>query len=528
MKKNHIIAITATIIFFGAQGLRCQPYYDTSILNEHVKGNVFLTKQPDMAKPPAFDEVKSLLPIPHWPANPEAISSYWRIWELEFANLYQATADNDFVSPFIEPPFNEHIFMWDNCFITMFGRYGHRAFDFQAGALDNFYRKQHIDGFICRAISRAAGKDRFSKYDPSSTGPNLMPWAEWEHFLNFGDTTRLKEVFPPLLAYYQWFRTHRTWPDGSYFSSGWGCGMDNQPRLPEGEGFDPRFSTGFMAWIDINLQQILAGKILIKMADILGREDDAKDIAAEMESLTAYVTENMWDAESAFFYDRYRNGTLNGVKSIAAFWSLLAGVVPPEDTDRFIRHLENPDEFARVHRVATLSADAPGFDPGGGYWRGAVWAPTNYMVLKGLTKYGRDSLAFEIALNHLTNVAKVFTETGAFYENYSPDAVRGVAMKNFIGWNGVIPITNMFEYVFGLRPDVPQNTLIIDVRLTDEYGVKQYPFGRTGLLDISCEKRKKDTDKPIITIQANEPVTIVVKWNGGERVNNIKPGKTTL
>lgn len=53
--------------------------------------------------------------------------------------------------------------------------------------------------------------------------------------------------------------------------------------------------------------------------------------------------------------------------------------------------------FARKHMIPTLSADDANFNPSGGYWNGAVWAPTNYMVLRGLTKCGFDSLAYQIA-----------------------------------------------------------------------------------------------------------------------------------
>lgn len=502
-------------------------YFDTSIPNKYVEENRFRTMEADLGTPPEFAEIQSLLPQPYWPSNPDVIASYWRIWELEFSHLLQVTGENKFISPYIEPAFfNRNIFMWDACFMTMFGNYGSKAFNF-IQSLDNFYCKQHQDGYICREISILEGFDCFSKYDPSSTGPNLMPWAEWEYYTITNDVARLEKVFPVLVAYNQWYRMNRTWPDHSYFSTGWGSGMDNQPRLPKGEQYDPRFSHGFMSWIDINLQQIFVGKILVQMANVLGRQKDVEDVTAEVEMLTNYVRQKMWDEKTAFFYDRNRDGSLNYVKSIAAYWSLVAGVVPPENADSFIAHLENPKEFARPHRVPTLSADHPDYS-NNGYWCGPVWAPTNYMVLKGLTEYRKDSLAHEIALNHVTNVAKVYTETGTFWENYTPETIGGTAMKDFADWNGVVPVNILFEYVFGIRPDIANNTLLIDVRLKDEYGVKQYPYGKEGKLDISCGKRKKETDKPSLTVQANVPVKLIVKWQGGEISKNIYPGKTKL
>ena len=529
MKKSILFRILLILIAFYLLpfALCSQPYFNTGISNKYVIENKFLTLNVDTTRPPQFLTIKSELPEPYWPSNSDVIKAYWRIWELEFSYLHAVTNENKFVSPFIEPPFNGHIFMWDACFMTMFGKYGHRAFNFQK-SLDNFYCKQHKDGYICREISIATGLDQFEKYDLSSTGPNLMPWAEWEYFLNFNDTARLKAVFPPLLAYYQWYKIYRSWPDGSYFSSGWGSGMDNQPRLPKGAEFDPRFSSGSMSWIDITLQQVFVGKILIQMSDILGRKNDVKDIQTEIKNLTSFVQKNMWDTKSSFFYDRHRDGSLNQVKSIAAFWSLLAEVVPSEKSDEFINHLENPKEFARLHRVPTLSADDPNYSPIDGYWCGPVWASTNYMVLRGLTKYGKDSLAHEIALNHVTNVVKVFKNTGTFWETYPSDTIHGTGMKNFLDWNGLIPINDLFEYVFGVRSNVPKNTLLIDVRLKDEYGINKYPFGVNGILNIQCKKRKNYTEKPSISIKSNVQLKVIVKWRGGELTKEIKPGKITL
>jgi len=519
--------ILCLLVFFSTSGLFAQPYHDTYVLNLIVEQNSYLKAIVDTNRPPLFNEARINLPQPVWPSRQDVINCYWKTWEIAFSNLKQVIPGSGFVSPFIDPAFNDNIFMWDCTFMTMYGKYAIRAFNFQ-NTLDNFYAKQHPDGFICRQIRESDGTDCFGRFDPTSTGPDIMPWSEWEYFMNFNDTARLAKVFPPLLAYYQWYRTYRSWPDGSYYSSGWGCGMDNQPRLPEGQNFDPRFSTGFMSWIDITLQEIFAGKILIRMSEVLGRRAVVKDIEKGIETLTTYVQQNMWDEKSAFFYDRFRDGTLSGVKSIAAFWSLLAGVVPPENTERFVAHLENPDEFARGHRVPTLSADSPDFVPDGGYWRGAVWAPTNYMIVRGLTNYGKDSLAYEIALNNLNNVVKVYNQTGTLWENYAPDFVLGTSHKDFVGWTGLTPINILFEYVFGIRPNVPDNTILIDVRLTDEYGVKSYPYGKNGLLNILCKKRGKETDKPSVLIQTNVPLEAIVRWSNGEFTKEIKPGKTNL
>lgn len=496
-----------------------QEYYDTHIENKYVSENTFIGRAADSIKLPVYEDARKLLPQPVWHARPDVIECYWKAWEIAFSNLRKPQPEvNGFISPFIDPAFNEHIFMWDSHFMLMFGRYGARAFNFQR-TLDNFYAKQHKDGFICREIKESDGKDFFERFDPSSTGPNLFPWTEWEYYLNFNDLQRLKEVFPPLLAYYQWYRTYRTWLDGTYWSSGWGCGMDNQPRLPE--GYNHAWSHGHMSWIDITLQQVFAGNILINMANVLGRGEDIADIKEEVDYLTNFVNENMWDPQTSFYYDRFSNGNLSKVKSIAAFWALIAGIVPTDNLAKFVDHLENPTEFARLHRVSTLSADNPEFNPDGEYWKGSVWAPTNYMVLRGLTHYGMDSLAKEIAVNHLNNVVEVYTQTGTLFENYAPDKVQGNDRKDFVGWTGIVPISVLFEYVFGLKPDYPSGTIVWDISLTDEFGVSNYPFGKTGTISFLCAKRNSTYDEPSITIDSRAKFKLLVRWKGGEKIINV-------
>ena len=175
-------------------------------------------------------QARRALPEPFWDGHASAIACTDKAWKLAFANLRRPEPASGFVARFIDPAFNDCIFMWDSCFMTLFGRYGARAFPF-VRTLDNFYAKQHPDGFICREIGRALGDDRFPRFDPSSTGPNVMAWAEWEHYRNFGDRDRLARVFPALRAYHQWLRAYRTWPDGSLLVDGLGM-RDGQPAAP--------------------------------------------------------------------------------------------------------------------------------------------------------------------------------------------------------------------------------------------------------------------------------------------------------
>ena len=226
--------------------------------------------------------------------------------------------------------------------------------------------------------------------------------------------------------------------------------------------------------------------------------------------------------ETQFYSDRFSNGELSPVKHIGAYWALLAGIAPEERIASLIAHLENPAEFNRAHRVPALAADDPEYGATGNYWCGGIWAPTNFMVLKGLDETGHSDLAHRIALNHVENVVRVFESDFAWsgaaqfkeyfhlselnvddkhtlWENYAPDVIQPGAHSKpgYVGWSGLPPIAVLLEDVFGLVADAPSNQLIWRVQLMEEHGVRRYPFGQSGLVDLICHSRSCAARSPL-------------------------------
>lgn len=145
----------------------------------------------------------------------------------------------------------------------------------------------------------------------------MLAWTEWEYFRTTGDRERLNRVLPVLIAYHRWLRAYRTWPDA--------C-----------------------------LQQLLSAKLLSAMAETLGRTDEARDLAAEAARLSRYVNDKLWDDAAAYYFDLKPDGEFGTVKSIGAYWALIADAVPPEGMERFVAHLSDPREFKRPHPIPSL------------------------------------------------------------------------------------------------------------------------------------------------------------------------------
>ncbi len=482
----------------------------------YVKENRFIGRKQKHIELPIFEQQKDKVPMPIWQGHECEIDAYYKAWEIAFSNIFNPEKHSTFISPFIDTAFNGNLFMWDSAFILMFSKYGDSIFKFQE-TLDNFYAHQHKDGFISRELIEKNGTDRFTRFDPSSTGPNILPWCEWEYYCMYRDKERLKQVFPPLLAYHRWLKEFRTWRDGSYWASGFACGMDNLPRLqPQ---YNVMFSHGHMVWIDTCFQAILSCEMLIKIASVIVRSEDVAELEEEKENLSKYINEKLWDEDTKFYYDLWREGKLNGVKNVAPYWGLLTNEIPEERLDGFVQHLENEKEFKRYHRVPVLSADHPDYQMEGDYWKGSIWAPTNYMILKGLTNHKYDKMAYEIACNDLKNVMECYKQTGTFWENYAPESSkRGSSSRaDFVGWTGLIPISILIEYVLGIQRGEGEDEIVWRINRCEKHGIKNYPINNS-TVTLVCEARKNIMQKPQVTVESDVPVKVKCIWEEGNFV----------
>jgi hypothetical protein len=175
------------------------------------RGVFFHKKQYIEAPLPTFSESRKSLPSPILEGNPEWVEMYWKCWDLAFTHLRKPDPNSPFVSNYIDEAFNNKIYQWDTVFMVMFWRYAHAVFP-AVESFDNFYCRQHPDGYICRAIfenGKIAGQDYSQEFTPrwrDSINPPLFSWAEVECYRVSGDKTRFAEVLPVLEKYVEWLR----------------------------------------------------------------------------------------------------------------------------------------------------------------------------------------------------------------------------------------------------------------------------------------------------------------------------------
>ena len=484
-------------------------YYNLYLKSPYYMQNRFLNETP-VETEATYEEVKDRLPAPYWEGHDKEVEAHDFAWELAFRHIGRPTEENGFIRSYIETCFNMSSFMGDSSSMMEFAKYAENVFDFR-GTLDNFYAKQHLDGFICRELRGDNGNDRFHRFDPVSVGPYWLAFTEWDLYLRNGDRERLEKIFAPLMGLHLWIKKHRRNPDGSYWHTGLSSTMDNQPRVPA--GYSRRLDSAGMSWLDADFSMLLDADALIKMSEVLKREEETKELREERDFLLNFLLKNHWDKERKFFFDRNADGSLNACKSIGGFWAFNVEGIPQEIKEALAGHLMDEKEFNRLNPVPSISADSPMYDKNGAYWRGGVWSCMNYWVFSGLVKCGYEKLAFELAKKHNRCITEMYRRTGTLWEVSAPDEEEISVPSNpdFVGWTALSVISDLYEFIFGIRADAEKNQIEWHIGLTEAFGIERYPF-RGQFLNLHCKARSSSEETPQIEVTGGH-VTVKIVWN---------------
>ena len=458
-------------------------------------------------------KVKSLLPKPVFPDRKEFVTLYWKAFDLLVGNIRHGQEKNGFSGSFVDAAFSENIFQWDSCMIAQFARYGFQSLPVLP-SLDNFYDKQESDGYICREYCGNNGAALFAKGSADAVNPPIFAWTEFNYFKLTNDRQRLKKVLPILIAYFKWIEGNRRNPNKLYWSSPLGCGMDNTPRYAA-------------SWIDFSSQQALNALSISRIAEVVKDGYNMKLFLRKYEELKKLINELMWDDKAGYYWDLDTSDSFVPVKTIAPFWTLLSETAYPERAKVLIEHLCNPAEFWRPHVFPTLSADNPLYNPHGGYWRGGIWSPTTYAVIKGLSCYGERGLARKASENHLENMLQVFNDTGTLWENYSPEFPEpgNIAKKDFVGFSGIGPISLLIEEILGFDIDAPANEITWRLYPTDVHGIENLYFcdNRVSLL-----AQREDNGSYRLELNSDKPFTLNTFIGEVKEIHNVPAGISSI
>ena len=243
--------------------------------------------------------------------------------------------------------------------------------------------------------------------------PPFGAHAVWLAAEGLGDPSILERAYPVLRDAYRWWWTAR---DGNgdgvleYGSSPVGDGHFVHTRLAAmDESFNDNSpvhdelsfvtDTHTLDGADVGLNALLVheAELLARIAEGLGRADEAEDLRSGARAHAARIRDVLWDDERGVFANRRWDGVFVRSLSPMSFAPLFAGVATPEQAERLVTGwLRDPARFGGAFPVAgTPHEDPASLD--NEYWRGRVWPPFNYVVYHGLRRYGFDEDAAWVA-----------------------------------------------------------------------------------------------------------------------------------
>ncbi|MDO8586232.1 MAG: trehalase family glycosidase [Armatimonadota bacterium] len=483
----------------------------------------FYKKTFDHPKPPLVEEVKDKLPRPIWDGHEDLIDMYWYAWKTLFAVWLFAPPSEDHmaVSNIIGlQTWGEwgSTMVWDTAFILQFARYGDAAYPFITG-LDNCYARQHENGFICRESDRT-NHEVFVIYPAN---PPLLAWAEWRYYEATGDKDRIRKVFLPLVKQYEWYMLYQRRNSGLYWTDAF-QEADDSPRNPLAH-----------STVSTTSIQAMSASILAKMAVICGRRDLEEWFQGDFKKLKKMVNASFWDSENKLYNDLGADDKpitvteKGGVcKHAHMFWPMLAGITTPSRAACLASHLSDPNSFNRASGTATLSADSNGYNRDtGSYWRGAVWPPTQYMVIKGLETCGNEGLASYLANKYVTASLEAFKVKGDITEFLEPDRHVSNGCGQFVGWGGIAPIALFIEDILGIRVDAPSNTITWRIRKLERHGIESLHLGDK-TVSLICDARSSEAQPCDITVRTDGDVRLVIDLPSGRTDRRLHKGSHVI
>ncbi len=200
--------------------------------------------------------------------------------------------------------------------------------------------------------------------------------------------------------------------------------------------------------VELNSYLAKEKQILAKMALLLGKSTQAKQLKQQAETLAKRVNQCFFDPQTGFYYDRQITAKkdpqqLNSQSPQKCSGSLLtargrgpegwsplwANIADPAKAAKVAAVMLAKDEFNTRVPLGTAALSNPAYHPDT-YWRGRVWLDQFYFGIVGLKNYGFDTQADQLTRKLYDN-AQSLSGDGAIRENYHPQSGKMQGATNF-------------------------------------------------------------------------------------------------
>jgi hypothetical protein len=324
---------------------------------------------------------------------------------------------------------------------------------------------------------------------PSQNMDPHFYWSMWEMYSRLPDSRQQRDfatMVYPLLK-----ETYRVWTtqvdtDGNLLCStpnNW----DDNPRadllfkeLPDRPGWNSWWNDWARGSRENALNdpasssQLGYGTVVLgRFARILGKNQEANDWAKQFQRHVQAIN-SLWDEESGYWIVTYRGTLKDRVLTSSILYPVFTDLCrDPARIRRVIEtHILNPAEFNGRFPIPTVAYNdsryykqmPPHEDVAGGLWRGNIWLPEAWIIVKGLYKYGYEAEARDMARRLIDMMSHQAASTAQYPQfAYSPaewyDSRNGLAQNNrAFSWTSAVALDFLLgnyenERMLGTNPE---------------------------------------------------------------------------
>jgi len=268
---------------------------------------------------------------------------------------------------------------------------------------------------------------------------------------NNNDVSWIKPYFHDLCRFIDYYMENFRHKCGLYYwMDDCAIGVDNDPSI----FYRPPKSSGS---IYLNCLMYKELEALCYIGRLLNEDVSVYEI--ESVNLKNSVRENCFDEKDGFYYSvdlnllpidpnewlhsgapRHWDCLIQRLGSWSGFMAMWSGIATQEQAERMVKeNLLDKKAFWSDYGVRSLSkyekmysVKATG-NPS--CWLGPIWGITNYIVFRGLVKYGFYDIARELADKTLKLFENDIRECGDIHEYYDPESGKPICNIGFQNWN---------------------------------------------------------------------------------------------
>ena len=377
--------------------------------------------------------------------------------------------------PYIVPgaTYKESLWDWDSWLTNvalrqMFVKTGEEnAFsDYEKGCVLNFLDNSRESG--CTSPMLKPDRNRIDEAPEFSTNMHKPVLAQHAAFIIKSvpdDAGWFKPYIGKLDKFLKSYIKYQKHENGIFF---WlddaGIGVDNDPCT----FYRPPKSSGSIFLNCMMYKELLSMEYI---CNFYGEKELAEFYREQANELLKSVREHCWDEKDGFYYSvdlnlypvdpesemhcgcpRHWDSLIQRIGCWSGFLAMWAGIATPEEAKRMVEeNLKDIKSFCAPYGVRTLSkyekmycVKASG-NPS--CWLGPVWGISNYLVFKGLVRYGFVDEAKELAEKSIKLFGKDIEKNGCMSEYYDPETGEGVFNHGFQNWN--LLVLNMIAWLEG-------------------------------------------------------------------------------